>query len=49
MREFKGMRYKEIAKEASISLPNAKLRVTRARKKIIDILSPYLKDIAENV
>lgn len=49
LREFEGLKYKEIAKKEDISVANAKLRVTRARKKIIKVLKPYIKDINKSI
>lgn len=48
MREFDGMSYKEIAKKLDITIDNAKTRCLRAKRKIIKILDPYLKDIQNN-
>lgn len=45
MKEFDGMTYKEIADNESISYDNAKMRYLRAKRQIIQILDPYLKDI----
>lgn len=47
MREYSGMQYSEIANVLNISVNNAKSRVFRARKKIKEILMPYLKDISK--
>lgn len=47
LREFEGMPYNEIAKVCETSLSNAKSRVFRAHKKLIEILQPYLKDLAD--
>jgi RNA polymerase sigma-70 factor, ECF subfamily len=45
MKEFQGLSMKEIADLQKTSLPNAKSRVLRAKRKIIDILEPYIKDL----
>lgn len=47
-REFEGLSYSEIAAAEDISVPNAKLRVARAKKMIIGILQPYIKDLSNN-
>ena len=47
LREFEGLSYDEIAKICDTSLSNAKSRVFRAHKKLIEILQPYLKDLAD--
>jgi len=47
MREFEGLSYKEIAEICDTSLSNAKSRVFRAHKQLIEILQPYLKDLAK--
>lgn len=47
LREFDGLSYKEIAEICNTSVTNAKSRVFRAHKQIIDILQPYLKDLAK--
>jgi len=47
LREFEGLPYDEIAKVCQTSLSNAKSRVFRAHKKLIEILQPYLKDLAD--
>ena len=47
LREFEGLPYEEIAKICDTSLSNAKSRVFRAHKKLIEILQPYLKDLAD--
>lgn len=48
LREFKGLPYKEIAKVESINLGNAKLRVARAKKQVIETLQPYIKDLEKS-
>jgi RNA polymerase sigma-70 factor (ECF subfamily) len=47
LREFDGMAYDEIAKICDTSVTNAKSRVFRAHKQIIEILKPYMKDLAK--
>ncbi|MFP4370415.1 MAG: RNA polymerase sigma factor [Candidatus Kapaibacterium sp.] len=44
-REFDGKPYEVVAREMGITANNAKVRVIRAKKKIIEILTPYLKDM----
>lgn len=45
LREYNGMEYHEIAKVMNISEINAKTRVCRAKKKIKDLLKPYLNEL----
>ena len=45
MREFDGLLYKEIAEIADTSLTNAKIRVSKAREKLLHILEPYLNEM----
>ncbi len=45
LREYNGFEYNEIAKVMNISEINAKTRVCRAKKKIKDLLKPYLNEI----
>ncbi len=47
LREYDNLPYKEIAEITGISVSNAKSRVFRARQKIKQILSPYLKDLCK--
>jgi RNA polymerase sigma-70 factor (ECF subfamily) len=47
LREYDGMPYKEIAEITGITIGNAKSRVFRAKKKIKEILAPYLKELTE--
>jgi RNA polymerase sigma-70 factor (ECF subfamily) len=47
LKEFEGLKYREIAEIESIALPTAKIRVMRARKMIISTLKPYIKDISK--
>jgi RNA polymerase sigma-70 factor, ECF subfamily len=42
LREYNGLTYEEIANLCKISVTNAKSRVHRAKKKLRDILYPYL-------
>lgn len=48
LRELNGHSFKEIAEIEDISLSNAKLRATRAKRKIIQILKPYILDLERN-
>lgn len=45
LREFDGLSYKEIGDRTGITGDNAKVRVIRAKKKIIEALKPYIDDI----
>jgi RNA polymerase sigma-70 factor (ECF subfamily) len=45
LREFEGLTYKQIGNKLNISPDNAKVRVIRAKKKIIEVLQPYINDI----
>jgi RNA polymerase sigma-70 factor (ECF subfamily) len=47
LKEFEGMKYREIAEIESIAIATAKIRVMRARKMIISTLKPYIKDISK--
>lgn len=47
LREYDGLPYEEIANVCNISLANAKSRVHRAKLKIKEILTPYLKDYSK--
>lgn len=46
LREFEGLSYSEIGKLLNITADNAKVKTTRAKKMIIKVLQPYLKDIS---
>jgi len=48
MRDYNGFSYEEIAELCNISMSNAKSRIFRGRKKIREVLSPYLNDIKKN-
>lgn len=48
LREYNDLSYSEIAEICNISEINAKTRVFRAKQKIKNILSPYLKEITES-
>ncbi len=48
LREFQGLSFKEIADVCDITVSGAKSRVQRAHKKLVKILSPYLKDLSVN-
>jgi RNA polymerase sigma-70 factor (ECF subfamily) len=45
MREFEGLSYREIADKTNITQENAKVRALREKKKISEVLQPYIKDI----
>ncbi len=47
MREFEGLTYSEIADRLGITTENAKVRSLRAKRKIIELLQPYLKDLSK--
>lgn len=47
MRELDGMSYMEIGNVLGITTDNAKVRTLRARRKIIELLQPYLKDLSK--
>lgn len=46
LREYTGMNYDEIAEAMNITNINARSKVFRAKKKIKEILKPYLNDIS---
>lgn len=46
LREFEGLKFKDIAKRENITVANAKLRAVRAKRQVIDILQPYIKDLS---
>ena len=48
LREFEGRSYSYISEKLKISVGNAKVRLLRAKQKIISVLSPYLKDLSKN-
>lgn len=45
LREYNNMEYDEIAQVLNITAINAKTRVCRAKKKVKELLKPYLKEI----
>lgn len=45
LREYNNLEYDEIADILKITTINAKTRVCRAKKKVKDLLKPYLKEI----
>lgn len=45
LREYNGMSYNEIAETVGISLDIVKIRIFRAKKKLREILAPYLVDL----
>jgi RNA polymerase sigma-70 factor (ECF subfamily) len=47
MREFEGLSYAEIGKLLGITADNAKVRNLRAKRKVIELLQPYLKDLSK--
>jgi len=47
LKEYNGLKYEELAELIGISVNNAKSRVFRAKKRIREILQPYLKDLCK--
>jgi RNA polymerase sigma-70 factor (ECF subfamily) len=47
LKEFQGLSHTEIAAICDISVDNSRKRLTRAYKKINQILAPYIKEIKE--
>lgn len=47
LREYTGLNYDEISEVMGISTVNARSKVFRAKKKIKEILKPYLNDISK--
>jgi RNA polymerase sigma factor (sigma-70 family) len=47
MREFEGLSYAEIGQQIGITSDNAKVRTLRAKRKVIELLQPYLKDLSK--
>ena len=47
LREYDGMSYKDIVDITGQSLSTVKVRIFRAKKKIREILAPYLEDISK--
>jgi RNA polymerase sigma-70 factor (ECF subfamily) len=45
LREYNGLSYQEIAEVIGESLEVVKIRIFRAKKKLRDILAPYLADL----
>lgn len=45
LKEFMDMSYKEIAESLETTLPVIRIRIYRAKNKLKEILSPYLKEI----
>lgn len=45
LREYNGLTYQEIAEVIGQSIDVVKVRIFRAKKKLRDILAPYLKDL----
>jgi RNA polymerase sigma-70 factor, ECF subfamily len=48
LREYNGLSYNEIAEVIGQSLDVVKVRIFRAKKKLRDILAPYLHDLNNN-
>jgi len=48
LREYNGLSYNEIAEVIGESLDVVKVRIFRAKKKLRDILAPYLNDLNNN-
>jgi RNA polymerase sigma-70 factor (ECF subfamily) len=48
LRVYNEMGYDEIAQILEISESNARIRVYRAKEKLKDILSPYIRDLQKN-
>lgn len=49
LRELNGLSFREIAELENITFANAKLRNTRAKQKIMQILKPYINDLEKNL
>lgn len=47
LKEFQGLNHGEIAEICDISIDNSRARLTRAYRKINQILEPYIKEIKE--
>jgi RNA polymerase sigma-70 factor (ECF subfamily) len=47
LREYEGLSYAEIADIVDESLSNVKVRIFRAKRKIRDILAPYMAEFTE--
>lgn len=45
LKEFMDMSYKEIAENLDTTIPVVRIRIYRAKNKLKEILSPYLKEI----
>jgi RNA polymerase sigma-70 factor (ECF subfamily) len=45
LREYNGLTYQEISEVIGQSIDVVKVRIFRAKKKLRDILAPYLKDL----
>ena len=46
LKEYNGLTYEKLAEACNITVVNAKSRVFRAKRKIKEILVPYLKDFS---
>ena len=45
LREYDGLSYSEIAELTGMSMPAVKVRIFRAKKKVREILAPYLAEL----
>lgn len=48
LREYTGLSYIEIAEVSEDSIDNVKVKIHRARKKVREILAPYMKELKLN-
>ena len=48
LREYNGHSYAEIAEILEMPLSTVKIRIFRAKKKMKEILAPYLEDLSNN-
>ena len=48
LKEYEGFTYQEVADMLETNVSNVKVKIFRAKEKIRQILSPYLKDINKN-
>ncbi len=47
LREFEGYSYEEIAKVANTTVMNVKVRITRAKKRLRELLQPYFRNMGQ--
>lgn len=47
LKEFMGLSYKEISTTLNISIDKVRVRIFRAKKKLREVLAPYIKDLNE--